>query len=71
MRVSIDKDRCMGHGRCYALAPALVTDDEAGYGEVIGDGEVAPEHADQARRAGSACPEHAFILTERATAVPQ
>jgi len=64
VRISIDKDRCTGHGRCYALAPTLVADNEAGYGEVIGDGDVAPELIASARRAGGGCPEKAFILTE-------
>lgn len=62
MRISIDPDRCQGHGRCYELAPALVTDDERGRGEVI-VADVPPEHEDSARAAASACPESAVTLT--------
>ncbi|MGD9704349.1 MAG: ferredoxin [Acidimicrobiia bacterium] len=62
MRVEIDYDRCTGHGRCYSLEPSLFVDDESGYGRVIGDGTVGPDHVDAARRAVTACPERAIIL---------
>jgi ferredoxin len=64
VRVSIDHDRCTGHGRCYVLAPELFVDDDEGYGQVIGDGTVAPEHADAARKAVQGCPERAVLLDE-------
>ncbi|HVV29628.1 MAG TPA: ferredoxin [Mycobacteriales bacterium] len=64
MKVTIDKDRCSGHGRCYVLAPALVTDDAFGYGEIVGDGDVAPGQEEAARHAAEACPEQAFTVTE-------
>jgi ferredoxin len=59
MRVTIDTQRCTGHGRCYTVAPALFTDDERGFGQVIGDGEVPPGHEDMGRSAVDACPEQA------------
>ena len=31
MFLSIDADKCMGHGRCYSVAPDLLTDDEEGF----------------------------------------
>lgn len=64
MRVEIDYDRCSGHGRCYSLEPSLFFDDEAGYGQVIGDGTVAPGDVEAARRAVAACPERAITLHE-------
>jgi ferredoxin len=64
MKIAIDADRCTGHGRCYALAPELFTDDERGYGEVIGDGTVTADHVEAARRAVLACPERAITLDE-------
>jgi ferredoxin len=64
VRVEIDHDRCTGHGRCYTLEPALFTDDEAGYGQVIGDGTVGAGHEDASRRAVAACPERAITLHE-------
>ena len=63
MRVHIDLDRCTGHGRCYALAPALFEpDEEDGHGVVIGDGEVPPDQEDAARRAVANCPERAIDI---------
>ena len=62
MRITIDTDRCQGHGVCYAVAPELVVDDDRGYGQVRGDGIVAPEHADAAQRAVERCPERAVGL---------
>ena len=64
MRVSIDHDRCTGHGRCYVLAPELFVDDDEGYGQVIGDGQVAPEQEEAARKAVASCPERAVILED-------
>ena len=55
---------CQGHGRCYDLAPALVGEDEEGYGTVLGDGGVPPEMRGDARRAALNCPEHAIELIE-------
>ena len=64
MRVSIDPDRCQGHGRCFSLAPMLFDSDELGSGVVIGDGVVAPEYADLARLAVANCPEQAVSIEE-------
>jgi ferredoxin len=62
LRISIDPERCTGHGRCYNIAPTLFTDDDRGFGEVIGDGEVVTEDEDKARAAVAGCPEHAVLL---------
>jgi ferredoxin len=62
VKISIDKSRCTGHGQCYATAPGLVTDDEFGHGEVIGDGEVPSDQLEDAQRAAGACPEQAVVL---------
>ena len=64
MKVSIDPDRCQGHGRCFSLAPALFDSDELGNGFVIGDGVVAPADADLARLAVANCPEQAVSIEE-------
>ena len=64
MRVRIDHDACTGHGRCYDLAPDLFTDDERGYGQVIGDGTVTDDTGVQALGAVRACPEHAVSIVE-------
>ena len=64
MKVHIDSERCQGHGRCYDLNPGLFTDDEEGYGQVIGDGVVPPDQEGQARLAAANCPERAIELLE-------
>jgi len=64
MNIWIDPERCSGHGRCYAVAPELFTDDERGYGRVIGDGAVDADQLAGARRAVLACPEGAVTLDE-------
>ena len=62
MKVHIDSDRCQGHGRCYDLVPGLFGDDDEGYGKVLGDGVVAPDHEHEARLAVANCPERAIDL---------
>ena len=64
MKIRIDFDRCSGHGRCYDIAPSLFTDDERGYGQVIGDGTVTPEQEAEARAAVLSCPERAVEIIE-------
>lgn len=64
MKVTIDAGRCQGHGRCYDLVPDLFTDDDEGYGTVVGGGVVPPERRGDARRAASNCPERAIVLGE-------
>ena len=63
MKVQIDPERCQGHGRCYDIAPELFGDDEEGYGQVLGDGTVAPDQERQARLAEFNCPERAIEVT--------
>src|SRR5262249_44757876 len=63
MKLRIDEDVCPGHGRCYALIPALVDADEYGHGMVIVD-EVPDELVAQARLAQTNCPENAITLEE-------
>jgi ferredoxin len=68
MKLTIDSGRCQGHGRCYDLAPELFGEDQEGYGVVLGDGEVAPADAAQARRAAANCPESAVLISEEVSA---
>ncbi|HBJ72508.1 MAG TPA: ferredoxin [Actinobacteria bacterium] len=62
MKVTIDAERCQGHGRCYEVAPDVFTDDERGRGEVI-SAEVPVHLEDQVRSAVSACPEKAISIS--------
>ena len=64
MRVTIDDEKCQGHGRCYALAPTVFEPDDIGQGKVLGDGTVAEGEQDQARLAAANCPELAIAVEE-------
>ncbi|MEY9212427.1 ferredoxin [Thermobifida halotolerans] len=69
MRISIEPNRCMGHGRCYAVAADLLSDDEQGFVAECGQTLDVPEHLrDQAREAADACPESAISLLEATAA---
>jgi len=65
MRLAIDGAGCMGHGRCYQVAPDLLTFDDEGYVTVRGETIDVP--ADQrvaAEDAAGTCPEPAIALLE-------
>jgi ferredoxin len=64
MKVRIDSGRCQGHGRCYDIAPGLFTEDDEGYGMVLGDGQVPPGGERDAQLAVVNCPEYAVAVEE-------
>jgi ferredoxin len=64
LRVRIDREKCQGHARCFALAPELFELDELGNGRVRGDGTVAPELEEKAYLARANCPEFAIEVIE-------
>jgi ferredoxin len=61
MRVRVDRARCVGHGRCYVLAPGVFADDERGHC-VVRSPEVPPPLEDQARLGEENCPEAAISV---------
>lgn len=63
MKVRVDDDACVGHGRCYVLAPDVFDEDERGHCVVRGD-RLSPEHLEQARHAARNCPECAIEVDE-------
>ena len=63
MRVKVDPDLCVGHGRCYALAPDVFGADDYGHAEVI-VAEVDGARAEQARIGAENCPERAISLED-------
>ncbi|MBW3536532.1 MAG: ferredoxin [Actinobacteria bacterium] len=64
MKVRVDRDCCEGHGRCYAIAPALFEPDEIGESREIGDGAVPSDQENRARLAVANCPEQAITIEE-------
>jgi len=63
MRVHVDRAKCVGHGRCYVLAPDVFEDDERGHC-VVRKTELPAEFEEQARRGQQNCPEHAITLQD-------
>ncbi len=65
MRIIFDRDKCQGHGRCYALAPDLFDSDDEGYAVLLvesPDGTVPPELEAAATLAADNCPEYAITV---------
>jgi ferredoxin len=61
-RVCVDADRCVGHGRCYTLAPDVFDADEVGHSIVLVD-NVSGDLEAQAADAEQNCPEGAITLS--------
>jgi ferredoxin len=61
-RVSVDADRCTGHGRCYTLAPDVFDADEIGH-SIVRVTEVSGELEQQAVMGEQNCPEQAITLS--------
>lgn len=61
-RVSVDPDECVGHGRCYVVAPDVFQPDDLGHCVVIRS-EVSEEFEAVARQAAAACPEEAISIS--------
>jgi len=64
LRITVDRSRCEGHGRCYDLFPDLFEPDDEAFGLVTRP-EVEADWAlaEQARRAELGCPERAISVT--------
>jgi ferredoxin len=61
MRVRVDPSKCVGHGRCYVLAPDVFTDDERGH--CIVRAEPLPRELEAPARLGEEnCPEGAITI---------
>jgi ferredoxin len=63
MKIELDAAACVGHGRCYAVAPAVFDADDQGHC-VIKVAEVPPDHQASARAGVANCPESALTIDE-------
>jgi ferredoxin len=61
-RISVDPDRCVGHGRCYTLAPDIYDADDVGHAVVLVE-DVSGDLERHARTGEQNCPEQAITLT--------
>jgi ferredoxin len=71
MIIRIDPDACVGHGRCYAIAPDVFDADDQGHGVLriapidgAGPAEVPPRLEASARTGAANCPEGAILIEE-------
>ena len=63
MKLYIDPEQCTGHGRCYRMAPDLLTYDDQGYVSVRGEAIIVPaDQTEFAEEAEGTCPEGAISL---------
>lgn len=63
MKMSVDGEQCMGHGRCYRLLPDLLSSDDEGYVTIRDQTiEILDDQVDLAEEAEGSCPEGAIIL---------
>lgn len=61
MRVVLDEGACVGHGRCYAVAPEVYAADDRGHC-VVRNAEVPAGLEHQARTGAANCPEGALVI---------
>ena len=77
-QITVDLDKCQGHGKCYLLAPrvyAPLEDDDWGRAEAIVpplDGSTDPDGSllAQAELGARSCPESAISLSTTSTPEP-
>jgi ferredoxin len=63
VRLAVDAAGCMGHGRCYLMAPDLLAYDDEGYVTLRGQSvEVPADQVEAAADAAGTCPEQAITL---------
>jgi ferredoxin len=63
VKLHVDGASCMGHGRCYAMAPDLLAFDDEGYVTIRDQTiDVPADQVDAAEDAEATCPEQAISL---------
>jgi ferredoxin len=63
MKLTLDEAACVGHGRCYALAPDVFEPDDHGHCVLLHE-DVPPALEDAARAGVANCPESAISLED-------
>lgn len=62
MKVTVDDDRCRGHGVCCAICPEVFSLGDEGYA-MVQNPEVPEEFEATVREAASNCPERAVVIS--------
>jgi ferredoxin len=63
VKIRVEEEACVGHGRCYALAPLIFEADDYGHCVVV-KAEVGADLEGAARQAADNCPESAITLED-------
>ena len=63
MKIVINREKCVGHARCAAVAPTLFALDADGYIAIDGF-DVPKGQEDAARKGARACPERVISVKE-------
>jgi ferredoxin len=72
VRLTVEWDRCTGHGRCYTLVPELFDADDLGYCSERGKSFEIPSGLDaRAMAAVDGCPEMAIRVDDLPRQQPQ
>jgi ferredoxin len=69
--IRIDPTRCRGHAICALFFTEGVELDQWGFGRVVVDSVDSARLVRTARRAAAACPNGAFLVSERVTPEPR
>lgn len=65
MRISVDGEQCVGHGRCYSVSPDVFEPDDDGFCADQGRLREIPAELRAGATAGAqACPAGAIKITE-------
>ena len=67
VKVRVDGELCVGHGRCYEIAPEIFGDDERGHCVLLHE-TVPRAHEAVTQRAEANCPERAITIDEERVA---
>jgi ferredoxin len=63
VKLIVDSGNCMGHGRCYTLAPDLLTYDDEGFPSIRDELIAVPDdQLEAADDVAGSCPEGAISL---------
>jgi len=60
--VRVDADLCVGHGRCYVLAPDVFGTDDFGHSVVLEE-QISESLRAQAQTGADNCPEKAITIS--------
>jgi ferredoxin len=63
VKVRVDRELCVGHGRCYVLAPEVFEADERGHCKIPVE-ELPPALEAKARVGEENCPERAISIEQ-------